>query len=232
MSIYVIGDLHLSYGTNKPMKIFGDIWDNYEEKLKQNWISKISNEDTILLPGDFSWGIDLEESLKDFEFINNLPGRKILLKGNHDYWWTTLKKMNKFIEDHGFKNIEFLYNNAIESENHIIVGTRGWTFLENEENQKILARELLRLENSIQAGIKMYGDKKEIICIMHYPPVVKGNLETSKFIELMNKYNIKKCFYGHLHGYSHNERIEGIVKNVELKLISSDFIKFDPVKII
>ena len=97
MSIYAIADLHLSYGTNKPMNIFGNVWEDYEEKLKQNWISKITDQDTVLLPGDFSWGINLEESLKDFEFINKLPGRKILLKGNHDYWWTTLKKMNFYI---------------------------------------------------------------------------------------------------------------------------------------
>ena len=232
MSIYAIADLHLSYGTNKPMNIFGNVWEDYEEKLKQNWISKITDLDTVLLPGDFSWGINLEESLKDFEFINKLPGRKILLKGNHDYWWTTLKKMNKFIADNGLKNIEFLYNNAIECEDYVIIGTRGWTFLENEENNKIIARELIRLENSIQAGKKLYGNEKEMICIMHYPPVVKGNLDTSKFIDLMNKYNIKKCFYGHLHGYSHEERIEGLVNGIELKLISSDFIKFDPVKII
>ena len=163
MSIYAIADLHLSYGTNKPMNIFGNVWEEYEEKLKRNWISKIKNTDTVLLPGDFSWGISLEESLKDFEFINNLPGRKILLKGNHDYWWTTLKKMNKFIADNGLKDIEFLYNNAIECEEYIIVGTRGWTFLENEENNKIIARELIRLENSIQAGKKLYGNEKEMI---------------------------------------------------------------------
>ena len=147
MSIYAIADLHLSFGTNKPMNIFGNVWEEYEEKLKRNWISKIKDTDTVLLPGDFSWGISLEESLKDFEFINNLPGRKILLKGNHDYWWTTLKKMNKFIADNGLKDIEFLYNNAIECEEYIIVGTRGWTFLENEENQKILAREEKRKDN-------------------------------------------------------------------------------------
>ena len=232
MSIYVIADLHLSYGTNKPMNIFGNVWEDYEEKLKQNWISKITDQDTVLLPGDFSWGISLEESLKYFEFINKLPGRKILLKGNHDYWWTTLKKMNKFISDNGLKNIEFLYNNAIKCEDYVIVGTRGWTFLENEENNKIIARELIRLENSIQAGKKLYGNEKQMICIMHYPPVVKGKLDTSKFIDLMNQSNIKKCFYGHLHGYSHEERIEGLVNGIELKLISSDFIKFDPVKII
>ena len=119
MSIYAMADLHLTYGTNKPMNIFGNVWEDYEEKLKQNWISKITDQDTVLLPGDFSWGISLEESLKDFEFINKLPGRKILLKGNHDYWWTTLKKMNKFIEDNGLKNIEFLYNNAIKIKNII-----------------------------------------------------------------------------------------------------------------
>ena len=140
--------------------------------------------------------------------------------------------MNEFIIQSKFQNINFLINNSFKSENKIIVGTRGWSLLQNTENEKIIARELIRLENSIKDGIEKYGTEKEIICMMHYPPVVKSNLENSPFIELMNKYNIKTCIYGHLHGSSHEERIEGTIKGIKLSLISSDFIKFNPVKIV
>ena len=112
MAIYVIGDLHLSFSTNKPMDIFGKNWQNYEEKIKQDWLSKVKKEDTVILPGDFSWAMYLDETEKDFEFINNLPGKKILLKGNHDYWWSTVTSMRKYIDSKEFKNIDFLYNNS------------------------------------------------------------------------------------------------------------------------
>ncbi len=142
--IYIIGDLHLSFSVDKPMNIFGNNWENHSEKIKENWLNKVNNDDTVILPGDFSWGIDLEEAKSDFKFLNELPGKKILLKGNHDYWWTTVSNMNKFLKENNFENICFLYNNSYLVENKIIVGTRGWTTISpnSEENYKILKREV------------------------------------------------------------------------------------------
>ncbi len=236
MSIYAIGDLHLSFSENKPMDIFGNSWKNYEEKMKQNWIKKVKEDDLVILPGDFSWAMKLEDTKKDFEYLNNLPGKKILSKGNHDYWWKTIKSMKQFVEECNFTNIEFLSNNAFIYENNIIVGTRGWAFTESENSQKMHNRETVRLENSIQCALELAKDKNiedyRIICAMHYPPTTKQMLEKniqSKYINIMKKYNIQTCIYGHLHGKSHNEAIEGIIDNVNLRLVSSDYLKFDPI---
>ena len=143
MSIYVIGDLHLSFKNPKPMDIFGDNWENHEEKIKQDWLSKVKDEDTVILAGDFSWAINMEDALDDFQFINNLPGKKILLKGNHDYWWTTVTSMKRKLEQNNILNIDFLYNNSFEIENKILCGTRGWSLLEeqSEEDKKIWSAE-------------------------------------------------------------------------------------------
>ena len=152
MSIFAIADLHLSFQTNKPMNIFG--WEGYEKKIQENWVSKVKNEDLVLLPGDFSWGLYLNETVKDFEFINNLPGKKILLKGNHDYWWTTLTSMRKFLNERNFQNIDFLYNNSYLYEDKIIAGTRGWNIQDEKEDKKIQKREEIRLKISLDDGIK------------------------------------------------------------------------------
>lgn len=231
MSIYAIGDLHLSFNENKPMNIFGQNWENHEQKIKQHWLEKIKQNDLVILPGDFSWSMHLRDTAKDFEFINSLPGKKILTKGNHDYWWETIKKMREFIKENNFENIDFLFNSSFEYENKIIVGTRGWTFSNTENSEKMTKRELARLELSIKDGIMRYGETKEILCVLHYPPITKIMLENSQksdYIELMKKYNIKKCIYGHLHGESHKEAVEGIIDGIELKLVSSDFLNFKP----
>ena len=233
MSIYIIGDLHLSFGTDKPMDIFGDNWENHSEKIKENWIKKVNKDDTVILPGDFSWSTYLEETYNDFEFLNSLPGKKILSKGNHDYWWTTVTQMNKYIKENNFENINFLYNNSYLVEDKIIVGTRGWTtHNRNQENMKILKRELARLKLSLEDGIKKYGEDKEIYCFIHYPPFYKETVEENiDFIKLMKKYNVKKCFYGHLHADSHKEAVEGLIDGIEFKLVSSDYLDFDLMKI-
>ena len=230
MSIYVIADLHLYFSIDKPMNIFGNNWENHAEKIKDNWIKKVKPEDTVLIPGDFSWATYLNDTYEDFKFLNELPGRKILLKGNHDYWWTTLNKMNNYIENSGFENISFLYNNSYLIEDNIITGTRGWSGNLNIENIKILKRENERLKLSIKDGVQKFGNDKEIIVLMHYPPFIKENLEVD-FIKTLKEYNVKKCYYGHLHAESHKDAIEGRIEDIEFKLISSDYMKFDLLKI-
>ena len=230
MSIYVIADLHLYFSIDKPMNIFGNNWENHAEKIKDNWIKKVKPEDTVLIPGDFSWATYLEDTYNDFKFLNELPGKKILLKGNHDYWWTTLNKMNNYIKQSGFENINFLYNNSYLIEDKIIAGTRGWGGNLNTENIRILKRENERLKLSIKDGIQKYRNDKEIIVLMHYPPFIKDNMEVD-FIKTLKDYNVKKCYYGHLHAESHKDAIEGKIENIEFKLVSSDYMNFDLLKI-
>lgn len=233
MSIYVIGDLHLAFSVDKPMDIFGNNWENHAEKIKLNWLEKVKKEDTVILPGDFSWATYLEDTYKDFEFLNSLPGNKIMSKGNHDYWWTTVTSMKKYLRENDFNNIEFLYNNAYLVENKIIVGTRGWiNSWRSQENYKILKRENDRLKLSIEDGIKKYGNTKEMVAFIHYPPFYKEVVpEEIDFIKTLNKFNIKKCYYAHLHGESHREAIEGNINGIEFKLVSSDYLKFDLIEI-
>ncbi len=233
MAIYAIADLHLSFSQNKPMDIFGDNWKGHEEKIKQNWIQKVKDNDLVLLPGDFSWSMYLKDSLKDFQFLHSLPGKKLLLKGNHDYWWTTITKMRNFLEENNLKNIDFICNNSYEYNGYIISGTRGWVFSENEEDKKLIKREAIRLELSIQDGINKYGKQKPIIVCMHYPPIIKTankniNIE---FMNIMEKYNVQTCIYGHLHGLAIKDAIEGVINGIKLKLVSADSLNFDLYKL-
>ena len=229
MSIYVIGDLHLSFGVDKPMNIFGDNWENHEEKIRTNWIKTVTDRDTVILPGDFSWAMKLEESIKDFEFLNSLPGKKLLSKGNHDYWWNSLKKMRKFLEYNNFQNIDFIYNNSYLVEDKIIVAIRGWiTNPTSPEDYKILRRENERLILSIKDGIEKYGNDKEIISFIHYPPFYKQMVPNEiNFENTLKEYGIKRCYYAHLHGEGHKEAIEGILNGIRYQLVSSDYLNFD-----
>ena len=234
MAIFTIGDLHLSFNDDKPMSVFGENWEGYEDKIKKDWIEKVKENDLVVISGDFSWSMYLENTYLDFSYINKLPGKKLLLKGNHDYWWSTLKKMRDYLEEKEFQNIDFIYNNAYEYENKIIVGTRGWSQSEEKEDKKILDREKIRLELSIKDGIEKYGDEKEVIAFMHYPPIIKHNItenEPTDFIRLMQKYNIKRCYYGHLHSTSIKEAVEGEYFGINFKLVSADGIEFKLVKI-
>lgn len=229
MAIYAIADLHLSFNTDKPMNIFG--WIDYEEKIKKDWLKKVKEEDLVLLPGDFSWELKLENTYKDFNFINELPGKKLMLKGNHDLWWTTLKSMRNYLEVNNIKNVDFIYNNSYEYKKYIIAGTRGWDLeCKNEQDEKIKNREVFRLENSILDGIKKYGENKEIIVCMHYPPLEKENLNT-EFTKVMKKYNVTKCIYGHLHGKAHESAVEGMINGIEYKLVSCDYTKFQLIRL-
>ena len=233
MPIYAIADLHLSFSQNKPMDIFENNWENHAEKIKNNWLNKVKQSDYVIIPGDFSWAMYLEETKKDFDYLNNLPGKKILLRGNHDYWWNTLTKMNKFMQENKFDNIDFLYNNSYLVEDKIIVGTRGWNVLDTENDSKMIKRENARLELSINDGIKKYGNDKEIIAFMHYPPINKSDLmeNDTEFVRTLKKYNIKRCYYGHLHGIAHKDAIEGNIQGIEYRLISADYLNFDLIKL-
>ena len=229
MAIYTIGDLHLSFNENKPMSIFGENWEGYEEKVKENWTKLVKEEDMVVLPGDFSWSMYLKDTYKDFEYLNNLPGKKLLLKGNHDYWWSTVNSMRNYIKENHFKNIDFIYNNAYEFENIIIVGTRGWAFGEDAESKRMLQREMARLELSIKNGIENYGENKEIIAFLHYPPIINQNIqnnEINEFIKMLKKYDIKKCYYGHLHSTAIKDAVEGEHFGIDFQLVSADAIQF------
>ena len=224
MSLYVIADLHLSFGTDKPMDIFGG-WEDYVQKIKKNWISKVDDCDTVVIPGDISWGMDLEEARPDFEFLDKLPGKKILLKGNHDYYFSTKNKIDKFFRENGFESLNFLSNSSYEYEKYSICGTRGWV---NEPGQaadsKILKREAGRLKLSLDSA------KGEPIVFLHYPPIFRGS-ETVEILNVLRQYKIKRVYYGHLHGRSCKYAVEGVVDGIYYKLISSDYLKFNLLKI-
>lgn len=232
MSIYVIADLHLSFNTNKPMDIFGNNWINHVKKIKDNWTKKVNNEDTVLIPGDFSWETYLENTYKDFEFLDSLPGRKILLKGNHDYWWTTLSNIQKYLKENNFNTIDILFNNSYEIEDYIIAGTRGWDYTKTND-RKIIEREIGRLELSLKDA-KNKSETKDIIVCMHYPPISKNYLENEferKIVYLLKEYNVKKCLYGHLHGTSHAQAITGMIEGIQFELVSADYLDFNLLKI-
>lgn len=229
MSIYAISDLHLSLSIDKPMDIFGSKWENYIERLKENWQSLIKENDTVLIPGDISWATYLEDSYNDFEFINSLNGKKIILKGNHDYWWSTMSKIKKYMNEQGFESIEFLHNTAVIAENTVVCGSRGWSIPKPnsaEEDIKIFEREKIRLINSLENAKKISGER--IVVCMHYPPVEQGN-ENRDFINIMKEYKVEACIYGHLHDASHKRAIIGDFSGIKLKLVSADYLKFSPV---
>ena len=225
MALYAIGDLHLCLGAEKPMDIFGGAWVGYMDKLRDG-LSCITDADTTVLLGDLSWALDMQSAREDFAFINEIPGRKIILKGNHDYWWSTAAKFNKFCADNGFTNMHLLNNNFFEYGDYAICGTRGWFFEENrsgEHDEKVFKRELIRLEASLKAA----GEKEKIV-FLHYPPRYKG-YTCEEILELLRQYEVKQCFYGHLHGPSHKLAMEGLWDGTEFRLVSADYINFTPV---
>ena len=232
MAIYAIADLHLSLNTNKPMDVFGPNWENHYKKIEADWKEKVNENDTVLIPGDFSWETYLENTYKDFEFLNNLPGRKILLKGNHDYWWTTLTNIRNYLKQNNFNTIEILFNNSYEIENYMIAGARGWDYT-NQNDRKIIEREINRLELSLKDA-KSKNPNKPIIACMHYPPISKNysnNEFERKIIYLLKEYKVEKCLYGHLHGASHMQAVIGKIENIEFNLVSSDYLNFRLMKI-
>lgn len=224
MALYAIGDLHLCLGAPKPMDIFGGAWVGYMDKLKEG-LSVISPEDTTVLLGDLSWALALEEAKADFTWIDAIPGRKIILKGNHDYWWTTATKFYNFCAANGFSQQFILNNNHYEYDGTAICGTRGWFFEEERSGQhdeKVFRRELIRLETSLKSA----GDLPKLV-FLHYPPRYKG-YECREILELLSKYEVRQCFYGHLHGASHKLAMEGLWDGVEFRLTAADKLDFKP----
>ncbi|MDE5946953.1 MAG: metallophosphoesterase [Oscillospiraceae bacterium] len=228
MSLYVIGDLHLSIGVpEKTMSVFKG-WDNYQEKIKKNWSDIIQPDDVVVLAGDISWGMSLNESAPDFEFINNLAGKKIILKGNHDYWWSTQNKILNFFREKNFDTLNILHNNHYKYENYGICGTRGWINMPDEPaDAKILAREAGRLETSICSAL---AENLEPIVFLHYPPVF-GNSFNYDILDVLYRHKVKKCFYGHIHGRGHQLALNGIYDDINFHLISGDYLQFVPKKV-
>lgn len=227
MALFAIADLHLSLSGNKSMNIF-DGWHNYVERLYNNWQTNVSKDDTIVIPGDISWGMSLEEAAEDFRFIDHLNGKKIILKGNHDYWWTTKTKADKFFAEQGITSIQILHNNCYEYNGIGICGTRGWINDGSEPaDAKVIAREAIRLDRSIalacESGLKP-------IVFLHYPPVF-GNETNYDILDVLLKYEIKNCFYGHLHSYACKKALNGNCYGINFRLISSDYLQFNPLNI-
>lgn len=227
MGLYVIGDTHLALGVPKEMDIFGGNWVGYMDKLKES-LYALKEEDTLVLCGDMCWGMTLMQSLADFQFLAKVPATILLLKGNHDYWWTSLKKMEGFLQEQGITNMKFIHNNAYFYEDIALCGTRGWFFEEDrgEHSEKIFRRELIRLETSLKAG----GDLKKY-CFFHYPPRAKGYV-CEEIMALLKKYEVSHCFFGHLHGKMHHMAVEGLVENCRFHLVSADFLDCKPKKVI
>lgn len=226
MALYVLGDPHLSFRSQKPMDIFGGAWNGYVDKLREG-LSILREEDTIVLAGDISWGMSLEESTEDFAFLDAFPGRKLIVKGNHDYWWTTANKTYRFWEEHGFKTLNLLHNNCYEYGAYALCGTRGWFLDEdkNGHNQKVFNRELLRLETSLKAA----GEKPKLV-FLHYPPLYQG-YSCPEILNLLEQYQVRACYYGHLHGGSHRLALEGMHSSVDYHLVAGDYLGFHPLKI-
>lgn len=226
MALYAIGDLHLSFGADKPMDVFGGAWHGYVDKLREG-LRVITEDDTTVLLGDLSWALDLDGAREDFAFINAIPGRKLILKGNHDYWWSTAAKFYKFCDANGFENMFILNNNCYRYGDIALCGTRGWFFEEDaalgSHADKIFKREMIRLETSLKAAGE--GEK---YCFLHYPPRYRG-YECPEILRLLKQYGVTVCCYGHLHGDSHKLAIEGAFDGVDFRLCAADFLKFRPI---
>lgn len=225
MSLYAIADLHLSLGTNKSMEVFAG-WNNYVEKIKKNWNSRVGSDDTVVIVGDISWAMSLKQAKLDFSFIDQLAGKKIIIKGNHDYWWSTKTKINDFFKENSFSTMSILLNSAVAVGEYGVCGTKGWIYDSKiKENDKVRKREVLRLRTSIEIAESM--GKKPLV-FLHYPPVYWDN-EYSEVFDLLKEKKITECFYGHIHGKnSHSRAINGLYKGINLQLISCDYLNFTP----
>ena len=229
MALYAIGDTHLSLASDKPMDVFGGSWTGYVDKLREGFNATVSQGDTVVICGDVSWGMSLEEARADFAFLDALPGgRKLLLKGNHDYWWTTASKMQAFFQENGFRTLDILHNNCHFYGETALCGTRGWFYEEDrgEHSAKIFNRELIRLEASLKAA-----GEREKLCFLHYPPLYQG-YRCQEILDLLERYGVRLCCYGHLHGGSHRLAVTGRQGTVDYRLVAADYVGFRPVCIL
>ncbi|MBP3760351.1 MAG: metallophosphoesterase [Ruminococcus sp.] len=230
MSLWVIGDLHLCYSDpSKTMTVFSG-WENYQERIEHNWNEIVKDDDTVVLAGDISWGMNIKQALPDFQHINNLRGKKIILKGNHDYWWSTMNKMENFLAAENLSTISILHNNFYKYENYGICGTRGWVSINGEsQDEKILMREVQRLETSISLA---EAEGLEPIVFMHYPPIFAGSFNYD-ILQVLYRHNVKSCYYGHIHGRSAHELcIKNTYDGIDFHLISGDYLGFIPEKVL
>lgn len=230
MSLWVIADLHLCQGNpEKTMAVFKG-WNNYQELIRKNWSDRVKPGDTVVVPGDISWGMSLQESAADFHFIESLPGQKIIIKGNHDYWWSTMKKMEDFLTAESCGSIKILHNNHYRYENYGICGSRGWVSIHGEkQDEKVLKREVQRLETSIKSAL---AENLEPIVFMHYPPIFATNFNYD-ILDVLYRYNIKNCYYGHIHGRSAHELcIKNTYDGINFHLVAGDYLQFIPEKIV
>lgn len=244
MSLFVLSDTHLSLRDNKPMDVFGSRWLGYTEKLRDGWNRVVTNGDTVVIAGDISWAMNHVGALDDLKFIENLNGSKIIGRGNHDYWWNSMKKLNAFCAENGLSTLKFLYNNAYEVEDFIICGSRGWYIDESNRKmpqdadyQKIVAREAIRLELSLTEGVKLQkaalertGKKREILAFLHFPPDFRGYV-CPEIVAVLQKYEIKRCYFGHIHGVY--DTAPGFSsRGIDYALTSADFLNFSPLLIL
>lgn len=228
MAIYAIGDLHLSVAAKKPMDIFPG-WDNHAERIIENWNKKINADDIVVLDGDTSWGMTLSQAIPDFRLIHSLPGRKILIKGNHDYWWASATKMKEVFAENGFDSLYILHNNSFTINGVHICGSRGWMFESGERHdEKLIRREAMRIDASIRSVGEQEGER---ILFLHYPPIY-GSQCLDAFLDIMVQYGIKRCYYGHIHGAGHRFAVEGVVRGIEFTMISADYLGFDPILVV
>ena len=221
MSLYTIADLHLSFGVDKPMDVFHG-WENHAERLEENWRRLIGPDDVVVIGGDISWGLDISEALEDFRWIDRLPGQKLLLKGNHDLWFSTKTKVEKYFADNNITTLQILFNNAYRYGDYVICGTRGW--MNDQTDKKVLNRECGRLRLSLEAAKKLGG---EPIVFFHYPPVF-GSSDCPEIIEILKEYDVKEVYYGHIHGYRIGHAINGQRYGINFHLVSGDFLQFEP----
>lgn len=221
--IYAIGDLHFDYSKKKPMDVFGEKWEDHENKIISKWKGLIKEDDLVILPGDISWALRMDEAKVDLARIDSLPGKKVILKGNHDYWWSSLSKLNSL----GYESMFFLQNNSYTFGEYGIAGTRGWISKDNDdfnvEDEKVFTRELLRLRMSLES----LKDVKKKIAIIHYPPF-NMDLSLNEFVEIMKEFGVETCLYGHLHSEGHKYAVEGKIDGIDFHCVASDFIDFEP----
>ena len=227
MAVYAIGDLHLSLGCDKPMDIFAG-WNDYVKRIEENWRRQVNPEDTVALVGDISWGMTLEMALNDFQFIESLPGKKVLIKGNHDHWWNSKTKMMTFFESNGLSSLTILHNDCVYAESLALCGTRGWLLEEQSGNDaKLSLREEGRMRASLESA-KASGLKP--VALVHYPPIFADSV-SGGMLDIMKEYGVKRCYYGHLHGAACSQAFEGNCMGIDFTLVSADHLKFSLKKI-